>query len=60
MSKIILVLDVVEGVDQEDVKLYMNEKYLFGLEDNKKFINGWTYHLEEDVHQVRGIALVEL
>ena len=60
MSKLILVLDVTDGIDEEEVVDYVNCDLLCKLEEDEKLITGWAWHFKEDIHQVRGVALVEL
>ena len=60
MSKLILVLDVADGIEQEDLATDINCDLLCKLEEDDHKITGWAWIYEHEIHQVRGVALVEL
>lgn len=60
MSKLILVLDVAPDIDQDDLITDVNCEFLVRMEEDDKTIAGWQWIREEEMHVVRGYALVEL
>lgn len=60
MSKLILVLDLADKIDEEDVIDHVNCDLLCRLEEDDKVITGWSWHRQEEIHQARGMALIEL
>jgi hypothetical protein len=43
MSKIVLVIELAEGVEAEDVVLHMNCDSLCELEEAENYITGWEW-----------------
>lgn len=60
MNKLILVIDVADGIDEDDIVDYISNASLWTLQKNEKMITDYTWHYKEDIHIVRGMALVEL
>jgi hypothetical protein len=48
MSKLTLIIDVTESIDQEDVIEALNIEILCRLEEDDKMIKGWKWVREGD------------